>query len=157
MKPEEIKEILRLHLLYLQGGKDGKRAEIRKYMGGRYYVTSKGEIYSAVCRGYLRKEPKKIGAETVKRYVVCILTDWEGKRHNKYLHRVVFEAFNGEVPNRDVHHIDENKRNNSLDNLEAVERSSHSSMHALKQSSEFKDRNIELKEVLDYEYKDIEL
>lgn len=46
-----------------------------------------------------------------------------GKRISKTVHRLVYEAFNGPIPNRLViNHIDEDKTNNSLSNLEMMTR-----------------------------------
>lgn len=47
-----------------------------------------------------------------------------GKRHNKYIHRLVWETFKGEIPKHlEINHIDHNKLNNSLSNLELVSHS----------------------------------
>lgn len=44
-----------------------------------------------------------------------------GKRINKYVHRLVWEAFNGPIPlGYEINHIDHNKYNNNLCNLELV-------------------------------------
>ncbi len=46
------------------------------------------------------------------------------RRYSKYLHRIVWESFNGEVPNGyEINHIDHDKSNNTLNNLELVTRS----------------------------------
>ena len=45
----------------------------------------------------------------------------DGKRLHKYVHRLVWEIFNGPIPkNYEINHIDHNKKNNCLDNLEVV-------------------------------------
>lgn len=55
-----------------------------------------------------------------------------GKRTNVYVHRAVVEAFLGEIPeNYVVNHIDGNKTNNRVENLEIVSVSGNS-IHALK-------------------------
>jgi len=47
-----------------------------------------------------------------------------------YLHRDVWEACNGAIPaGHDVHHIDENKKNNDPSNLDLHTRSAHGSRH----------------------------
>ena len=43
----------------------------------------------------------------------------DGKRTRKYIHRLVLEAFEG-VSEIETHHIDKDKQNNRLDNLEYV-------------------------------------
>lgn len=43
------------------------------------------------------------------------------KRFNRYIHRLVWETFIGIIPDGyEINHIDHNKQNNSLDNLELV-------------------------------------
>ena len=43
------------------------------------------------------------------------------KRKNRSVHRLVWEAFNGPIPSgMEINHKDENKTNNSLENLEIV-------------------------------------
>ena len=55
-------------------------------------------------------------------------------RPTKLLHRAIWEAANGEVPEGcDIHHIDENKSNNSLENLQCLTVSEHCALHARKQ------------------------
>lgn len=41
--------------------------------------------------------------------------------NSKQLHRVIYEAFNGKIPeNKEIDHADGNKRNNNLSNLKCV-------------------------------------
>jgi len=48
-----------------------------------------------------------------------------------YLHRAIWEHHNGEIPERfEIHHIDENTLNNSIDNLECIHQTPHQSVHA---------------------------
>lgn len=48
----------------------------------------------------------------------------------QYLHRCIWEAANGPIPEGfDVHHRDENKTNNDLSNLEMLTYSEHSLLH----------------------------
>lgn len=50
----------------------------------------------------------------------------------KRLHVYVWELHNGPVPDGyDIHHIDHNKDNNSIENLAAVQRSEHHKQHGL--------------------------
>ena len=43
------------------------------------------------------------------------------KRFNRYIHRIVWETFNGLIPKGfEINHIDHDKSNNSLSNLELV-------------------------------------
>ena len=45
----------------------------------------------------------------------------EGKRKIKTIHRFIYEAYHGKIPdNYEINHIDHNKNNNSINNLEAL-------------------------------------
>lgn len=53
-----------------------------------------------------------------------------------YLHRVIWEHENGDIPDKHtIHHIDEDTLNNSIDNLECIHQSDHMSMHSKKHLS----------------------
>lgn len=55
------------------------------------------------------------------------------------LHRYLYEREYGELPEDwDVHHIDENKQNNNLDNLQAMPKSDHTKYHQDKKKNENK-------------------
>ena len=88
---------------------------------GLYKVSDKGHVYSVE-----RRDPRgiKIGGRMLKPrdvgngYLQVALFK-NGERKNKYIHRLVTEAF---IPNPenhpDVNHLDEIKSNNELSNLE---------------------------------------
>jgi len=79
-------------------------SEAREFNGKRYYRTEKG-------------------------YWRCK----DGKKGKTYLHRDVWLAAGREIPfGFDIHHADENKDNNALENLEAVPKKWHGSWHAKK-------------------------
>lgn len=90
-----------------------------------YYVTNTGDIYS--CQifhnpdGRIRKLKF---TETKDGYLRVSLSDSEHKKHLRLVHRLVAEAF---IPNpehkSDVNHIDGNKQNNYISNLEWTTRS----------------------------------
>lgn len=51
-------------------------------------------------------------------------------RTHKRLHRYVWEKYNGVIPNGyDVHHIDRNKGNNDISNLQLLPRKEHLKLH----------------------------
>lgn len=55
----------------------------------------------------------------------------------KRLHRVVWEFYNGNIPNGfDVHHIDHDKGNNIIENLELISKSEHSKRHGKELTTE---------------------
>ena len=69
-----------------------------------------------------------IGAEKIKPqfdngygYMQVNLINDDGERKRVYVHRMVYQAYKGDIPKgMEINHIDENKTNNSIDNLEAV-------------------------------------
>ena len=55
------------------------------------------------------------------------------KDYSKALHRQIWYDNNGKIPKgMDVHHVDENPFNNTIDNLELISRSDHCKMHMAK-------------------------
>lgn len=63
-----------------------------------------------------------------QRYWLC---GYYFQRKGSRLHRVVWEYHNGPIPaGYHVHHIDEDRANNSIDNLELVHGSRHVSFHS---------------------------
>ena len=51
--------------------------------------------------------------------------------HGKYLHRAVWEYYNGEIPSDCVvHHKDLNPENNDISNLELIKKADHRKLHA---------------------------
>ena len=87
--------------------RDGKGYE------GKYQVSNMGRVWSIKGQKYLKGTIAKSG------YVYVHLTAKNGKAVKERLHRLVAIAFL-ENPNNlpAVNHKDENKLNNSLDNLE---------------------------------------
>lgn len=51
--------------------------------------------------------------------------------HKRYrLHRYIYEKYNGPIPKGyDIHHIDHNKDNNEIENLQLIERQQHKKRH----------------------------
>lgn len=90
-----------------------------------YFVSSDGRIYSS--------KTKKIFCPGITRngYVIVHLRQG-GKQYARYLHRLVATAFILNPENvREVNHIDGNKQNNAVSNLEWVT-SSQNKTHAYK-------------------------
>ena len=78
----------------------------------------------AYCDGYKFRKDRKKG------YWLC------GTLH-KYLHTYIYEKYNGAVPKGyEIHHIDHNKDNNEIDNLQLVTISEHKKIHAKEMSEE---------------------
>lgn len=57
-------------------------------------------------------------------YYTVVLRDNEGKKKVFYLHRLIWEAFNGIIPDgKEIDHKDTNKANNQLSNLQMLSHS----------------------------------
>lgn len=82
----------------------------------KYTITKNGEIISkryGILNGHIDKSG----------YVSVCLKCTDDKPRNFLYHRVVWFYFNGEIPqNYEINHKDEDKTNNSLDNLELLTR-----------------------------------
>lgn len=87
------------------------KKEIKGYEG-LYFVDEKGRIYG---KKGLEIKPYDNGYG----YMIIDLRDKSGTKKHKRVHRLVAEAF---IPNPynlpEINHKDENKQNNSADNLE---------------------------------------
>lgn len=90
---------------------------------GKYQVSNKGRVKSLVRPGVLQ-ERILTRVKTKKGYRRVAM--WGAKKAYFHLvHRLVLEAFLGE-DERQVNHIDRNKENNNLENLEFVTPLEHS-------------------------------
>lgn len=81
-----------------------------------YFISDTGDVY--------RVHKLKATPQT-KGYLRVTITDRSGrkpKRKEKYVHRLVMETFKGKELTKDlqVNHLDKNKENNTIDNLEIV-------------------------------------
>ena len=83
--------------------------------GNKYVISSDGRLYSK----YKELTPYR----DKDGYLRYTLVDLQGKRINRFIHRLVAEAF---LPNpnnyKEINHIDENKSNNDISNLEWISR-----------------------------------
>lgn len=67
---------------------------------------------------------------------------YKGRRyftqHKNSMHRVVWEYYNGIIPDGyEIHHIDENPHNNRIENLELVKAGDHQKIHSSKRSKDW--------------------
>ena len=90
---------------------------MKEYKG--YYVTKEGKVYN--------KFNKELGYNDSKGYKRFDIAK-DNKRQQYQIHRFVWEAFNGPIPeDKVVDHINENPQDNRLDNLQLLERGENSS------------------------------
>lgn len=81
---------------------------------GNYPILATGEVYSLLTFGF-------IGHKQPNGYIRVTLTDDNGNAKSYYAHHLVWRAFKGEIPEgMQINHIDEDKTNNSIWNLELV-------------------------------------
>ena len=90
-----------------------------------YVIHHKYDLYAACEDGYIihivRQIPFK-GKKNNDGYLRFSLRKYgESKQKNKYSHVFVWETFNGMIPDGfQIDHIDDNKENNKLDNLQLI-------------------------------------
>lgn len=88
--------------------------ETQNYPG--YYVSNYGEVYS--------KKTNKILRQSTTKQINGYKLVWLSKDNNVkgfLVHRLVYELFVGVIPTGfQINHLDENKHNNRLDNLDLV-------------------------------------
>ena len=93
---------------------------------GLYRVSNLGQVKSLErmdARGnrLLKEKILKPGINQYGYYLVCLHK--QSTQKNYYIHRLVFEAFNGQIPeNMQVNHINEIKADNRLSNLNLMTR-----------------------------------
>lgn len=94
---------------------------------GYYKISSRGQLYSFPRKG--TKGGYSYGIKNDKGYL-CARLIKEGKQVDKKMHILVYETFVGSIPEGyDVHHINHNKQDNRVENLELILHSKHSEMH----------------------------
>ena len=99
---------------------------------GLYKVSNLGRLYSYPRRG--TKGGYTYGGKLGENYLICALYKYKIKTY-VLMHRLVYETFVGPIPEGyDVHHIDHNPKNNSLDNLQLLPSSEHSMKHLAEHS-----------------------
>lgn len=89
---------------------------LAQYKNTKYLCTPYGDVYSKTLRGLkpIKKQIDRAGYEVVS---VCIL----GKKQIKKVHRIVYESWRGEIKdNLCVDHIDFDKKNNNISNLQLL-------------------------------------
>lgn len=103
--------------------------DIRNYEG-RYKVSDLGRIKSYVSRHNIYSELIMKPTQAHNGYMLIGLCDKLGKVKRFGVHRIVASAFIGEIPNKyEVNHINGDKTDNRVENLEIVT-SSQNQKHA---------------------------
>ncbi|MBO5957131.1 MAG: HNH endonuclease [Bacteroidales bacterium] len=93
---------------------------------GLYAVTEDGHIYS-----YYKKELKSERLNKYGYYEVYLHVKGNRKKKKYKVHRLIYETFNGIIPeDLTVDHIDGDKHNNKLSNLQLLTREENSSKAA---------------------------
>lgn len=114
-------------------------------------------VYQNTWNKKKRINPNRIVKPTPERGYLRIALSVNGKRYLKYIHRLVAEAF---IPNpnnyKEVNHIDNNRSNNRVDNLEWCDRK-HNLDHMIKHQEEIRERNEQRIEALENIYYGIEM
>jgi len=106
---------------------------------GKYQVSNKGNIKSVARKRTCRvnggtiaemKVPEKI-LKKWKRSCYFLVDLWNGsKRDTRSVHILVYEAFVGKIKKgMMIHHKDENKLNNDVENLEMLSCQTHNRIH----------------------------
>lgn len=85
-------------------------------------LKRKYRVYNSLTKRYnIRIVDEKILKGTINKGYNRICLSKDGKEKNYFVHRLVIENFIGEIKNNEnIDHIDCNKLNNKLDNLEIV-------------------------------------
>ena len=101
----------------------------------RHFGVSRETTYKMFNRrGWpLRPRPKPLPFVVFKeeRYTVTVLGYYRKTRGDRsYLHRDMWEDTHGPIPEgHDIHHKDGDKTNNTLSNLECLEKADHTRLH----------------------------
>lgn len=118
----------------------------------KYFVSDKGNVYSANCwswngKIWWRKPFKPVKPiQHTHGYSQVILTGNNSKQRHYYIHRLVAEAFIENNNNyTQVNHINENKKDNRVENLEWVnpkQNMTHNKINYRKWETRNKDKEI---------------
>ena len=86
--------------------------KVKGYEG--YEVSNTGKIKSLKTNRLLTPQKNNCG------YLYILLTDSNKKVKINLIHRLVFDSFIGITDGLEINHLDEDKENNRLDNLELI-------------------------------------
>lgn len=89
-----------------------KFVKVKGYDG--YEVSNTGKIKSLKTNRLLKPQKNNCG------YLYILLSDQNKKVRINLIHRLVFDSFIGIEDGLEINHLDEDKENNRLDNLELI-------------------------------------
>lgn len=96
---------------------DGEIAVPSEMTGGKYWITNQGRVFRAPCK--YRPSWNEVFGETTKKGYHRVTLSFGNVSKKYYVHRIVCQAF---IENNEskpfVNHIDGNKLNNNVKNLE---------------------------------------
>lgn len=108
----------------MSGVENGEWRDIPGYEG-RYKICTDGRVYSAERHQEIKPYVHHTG------YLCVNLLAEDGRRRLHNIHRLLAVTFIGPAPrSTHAHHKDENKLNNSLDNIEYMPRHKHIAAHS---------------------------
>jgi hypothetical protein len=86
---------------------------------GRYLASSDGHIYTTInTRGNKLPTPKRLKETMTQWKYLHVQIRWEGRNRGKLVHVLIAQAFLGEKNGLVCNHLDGNRINNRIDNLE---------------------------------------
>ena len=86
------------------------------------------------------------------------ISSWKENNNGKLLHRLIWEKWYGELsPQTHLHHIDNNKLNNCLFNLEPLSASAHHKLHKLGKSHSEETKDKISKSLVGFKHSDASL
>jgi len=117
-----------------------REVDVKGY-AGIYTIAEDGSIYSVLRSEFSRNRHgpmiRRRGDHPLKSFIGnkgywMVELNNKNKPKKFYIHRMVYESFNGElVKGMIVHHLDENKKNNHHSNLVQITHKHHSDIHKL--------------------------
>lgn len=117
--------------------KKGKNVKCKNC--GKKFYTTRNEYCSKKCSGEYNSKNYKHKLYMENEYLVGYEKGYN-KKGNYKVHRKIMEDYLGRRLNKNevVHHIDGNKTNNDINNLQVMTRAEHSKYHRLKEIKEGK-------------------
>ena len=91
---------------------------------GIYEVSDQGEVVRVATHGRSPKPVRRTLSPHKRNKYLAVDLHRDDAREREYVHRLVWTAFKGEIPaGYEINHIDGDRANSRLDNLEIVTRS----------------------------------